>query len=253
MAFEQNPKNMVGWGNVSYWPRVDSAKLAEVLTANGLNSTHIEMMRPDEAKYWRKENVGKCLDDFARFAKPLLDKSITIVLNVFNWNLEGRENACNCFTSPLAGQIIDGVKAKVGMAGINFQIASEWGPGCRNSKCWQQADRCHGVLNTRWQGAKSWNKQSRPTTAPRGYYPEWHIMSLVPRVPKGLLILTDTGNVLKQLGAMSGRTKNLAKLKELAKTCRKCGSGFIHYGYELPTGDIDEPAIVAIRQGWFGK
>lgn len=243
-AFATSYKQFHGWGNVNYWMKGDPELLAQVLSENHCNATEIEFIGDIAGHY--ENNPSALYEPIKKYVAAMRAKGIVTVINIWNWN-----STYICQSKISESQfngIVDFFVNEVGTEGVVLQAASEWADA-RNTECAAKAKKFCDILNAKWKGMRSYNKGSRPTSSWSGCYPEYHIRSCS-SVPANVLVLTDCGSVLKELGGFNGYTKNLDKLGKLVKDSKKKNNGFIHYAYQIPDGSIDEAAIKVIGASW---
>lgn len=260
-AFVTSPKNMVGYGFVNKWIQLSEPEIEEfanLLVENGVNCTQVELLSFAKDGYYR--NVDAAIDKFIKFADIMQSRKITILVTIVNWNAggggvseNGNDSICGSyFGDSWFNHIIDRLIGEVGTEGIIVETASEWSPNGRNGQCSSKAKQWDDIMKSKWKGMKSWNAGSRPSSAPSGYFLDWHVDKANQLGPKSSnkIVVTDTSGILNYLGGLRIRNyaSNADRLAKIVKDCKKEGCGFIMYGFSPPS--LDKNAIITIGNAW---
>jgi len=114
----------------------------------------------------------------------------------------------------------------------------------QNRGCDARAGRFDSWLAEMWAGMKSWNRGSRPSTAPAGYFLEYHPLKAGDPCRPDCIVLTDT-SLGKALDKADG-TIDPAKLIPYAKKVHNRRQGFVYYGHSFTADKIDVDGLKAI-------
>ena len=259
--FVTEPKDMLGYGVEYSWMWQDFDKLGDALVKAGVNMTRVEMFGCASTANHNESSHGLWCDHWpivARHATFFLDamkaRKITTEVCIAGWNFQGGcpdpdnggkpSTVCSKrFGVEWFATIMQFLAAR-GTEGLIIEAASE--PyDARNRQCDARFDRFTKQLEYYWDGAKSWNKGSRPKTAPEGYLLEYHPLKAKDKCEPGCIVLTDT-SLGKTFDKPNGQI-DPEKLIPYAKAVHDRGQGFVYYGHDfMAWKDIDVEGLKAI-------
>ena len=244
-----------GYGVVNHWWKLSDDENRRGLNAMadaGCNRYKIEFLGAARDRAW--ENMPMLAEKFRALYRLTHERRIVLDATIVNWNMGGGgvpENGdvsiCEArFGDALFLDALNAIKG-VGVEGISLCAVSEWGPHSRNSRCWAKAAHWNDLLGEDWQGMKTWNRESRPTSAPTGFGIEYHPNSTNDVGSACSLVVTDTSGILRQL--CRGGDIRAPFIPDVAaayvRKVRAAGRGCVLYGFGHTAFDL--PTIAALK------
>ena len=227
--FTTNPSEQFGYGLSNDWINLslgETAKMAEAMAVNGVPVTHFEVYSFSELGYY--SNPSEAVDRLIPRVKEFKKRRILCKLNIVNFNHKGI--CAPQYNDTWFQYTANRIKDELGMEGIELQGASEYGPKCRNSKCWRKADSWCKWLAANWSGMKGWNKGARPRKAPAGHTNNYHSASVSNTAPRNSVVVTDHSHLLHQIGGYCCGF-NVAKAMSFMRACKRAGCGCVLYHF----------------------
>jgi len=252
--FTTTPRDMVGYGADTFWLYVDAEALAEEMVIDNVNVTHVEIFNCSPSKeksqssdpsphgYWSFDKFDAQLKpQLDIFLKTMQDHKITTIVTFFGGHDMSGVNDDIFF------RILNFLKSR-STDGIIINIAAE--PGTWTKEPYPgYFNHLTQMLDQNWSGMKAWNYGTRPTTAPGGYWIEYHPQAYTEYGPANgnVMMLTDS-YVWFQLNYDTSLQSKIdpAKLIPYAQAVRNQGNGFLYYGQRFTGWDIDKEGIKAI-------
>ena len=253
-AWQSDLNATKGYGVVNHWWRSsddENKRGLDAMADAGCNRYKIEFLGAARTRVW--ENIPMLVQDFRALYRLTYERRIVLDATIANWNMGGGgvpENGdisiCESrFNDAWFVELMDEIKG-VGVEGISLCAASEWGPSSRNSQCWPRADLWNHRLDQNWPGMKTWNRESRPTSAPPGFGIEYHPDSTNDVGPANSLVVTDTSGILRQLcqGGDIRAPFDPVKSAAYVRKVRSAGRGCVLYGFGHVAYDFDTIAAL---------
>lgn len=225
-GYAQTVGEMCGYGVVNQWFRIDAAELGDALLAAGLTMTHIEFLGWGERAPY--DDPSRQYEPALVFVREMRRRGILTFVNLVNANIGSgkygdQAKPMSAYGDGWFAEMVRFWSEEVGPEGVILQAVSEWSeaPG---------AEWCR-VARERWPGDMSWNKESRPRSAPAGYRVfEYHAGDVGDIGPGGALVTTDHSRILTQLGGLYAYA-DTGMLRGYAERVRAAGRGFVYYGF----------------------
>ena len=228
-CFVVSPEKMFGYGlsnDLLQLPLSEVSKMAEAMAVAGVPVTHIEVLSFGEMGYY--SNPQQALDLLKPRVKEFQKRRITTKLNLENHNFN---DICNQkYDDRWFQYMVDWIKNELGMEGIEIQGASEYGPKCRNSKCWRKAASWCKWLAANWSGMLGNNKGCRPRKAVARHTNNYHSASVSDTAPRNSVVVTDHSTLLHQIGGFCCNF-DVAKTMSFMRACHRAGCGCVLYHF----------------------
>lgn len=229
----QDPNRLIGYGVVNEWYKVDPDTFADQLACAGLNLTQVEWVPILNRDQFYEVSPNDVMPEVVKaYVEAMRARGIWTFINIANYN---GDNIKNAPTSWFQSQL-DYIIQEIGTDHVILQSASEW--DSNDSKYQDWANR----LDDQWTGEKAWNVGSRPSSAPSGYYRDWHTCDPSNYGPNGgsrILLSSDCTPTINHIRGNQEHTRKFAN-GVLSK-----GSSLIVYGFWDDAPDL--AAIAGIR------
>lgn len=260
------PAEMIGFGVDQSWMWLDADKLGDSLVKAKVNTTSIGLFSCNQDKtptqtlpwgYWM-DHFDEMTPYLDKFLNAMQKRRITVYVTLVGWNQrngnldpatgKGATIGCARYNSAWFSHIVD-YFVKRGTDGLVLCTAAEpvpnYGPG---GAYMAKFNDFTAILNQKWSGAKGWNYNVRPTTAPAGYWIETHPQRSTDKFTPGSIILTD-GPAASEFGNSNPANpvvENGPALQAWIQKLHAAGDGFIWWGMSFDGNSVDYNGIKTI-------
>lgn len=265
-SFAVLPKDMLGFGVDQSWMYLDPSELGNALVKAGVNTTSIGLFGCNKDStatqtlpwgYWM-DHFDEMKPKLTKFLDAMKKRRITVYVTITGWNhrngnpdIKTGKPSTICSTQydlNWFSSIVDYFVAR-GTDGIVLCTAGEPVPNYGDGgPCINKFYQFTTILDSKWKGMKGWNLGVRPTTAPTGYFIEYHPQKSNEVVPVGSICLTD-GPAASEFGnhdPVNPSIENGPALQAYIKRLQTRSAGFIWWGMSFNGKQVDWNGIKII-------
>lgn len=264
--FATSPQEILGFGVDQSWMYVDPNKLGDALVKAKVNTTSIGLFScnsTDTEKqtipwgYWM-DHFDEMKSVLTKFLDAMKKRKITVYVTICGWNQrngnpdpqtgKGATMCCSRYDNNWFAHIIEYFVSR-GTDGLILCTAGEPVPNYGDGgPCINKFYGFTAILDANWTGMKGWNLGVRPTTAPAGYFIEYHPQKSSEKTPAGAIVLTD-GPAASEFGnhdPINPSVENGPALVAYIQKQKAQNNGFIWWGMSFNGHQIDTNGIKII-------
>ena len=266
--YASQPSEMIGFGVDQSWMYIDMNKFGDEMVKAGVNTTSIGLFGCNKDKTetqtlpwgYYMDHFDEMKPTLTKFLDAMKKRRITVYVTITGWNHRNGNPDINTgkpsticsgqYSLEWFNHILDYFIER-GTDGIVLCTAGEPVPNYGDGgPCISKFYQFSNLLDTRWTGMKGWNLGVRPTSAPPGYFIEYHPQKSNERTPAGCIVLTD-GPAASEFGnsdPVNPSIENGPALQAFIKKINSEGKGFIWWGMSFNGKVVDYNGIKIIGE-----